>query len=81
MKTGGPAFPTDVAYREDGEWHKDPGMTLRDWFAGMAMSGLYGSSRSPVNKDGIPDSSPDNVARIAYAVADSMIYEREEAVK
>jgi hypothetical protein len=46
MKTikeqGGYAFP--AKHQIDGNWQKEPkeeysGMTLRDWFAGMAMQG------------------------------------------
>ena len=39
---GGPAFPGSQPMLPDGTWDQDwaPGMTLRDWFAGMAMQGL-----------------------------------------
>ncbi len=39
---GGPAFPVAATWRPDGDqhdagWH---GLFLRDWFAGMALSGM-----------------------------------------
>ena len=47
-----------------------PGMTLRDWFAGQALSGLLG---------GVPVShlSFKNIGSEAYAYADAMIAARE----
>lgn len=42
------------------------GMSLRDWFAGMAMQGF-------VETDGY---AVDRCAELAYAVADKMIEER-----
>jgi len=40
MKDGGPAFPHDN--QELGDRHRiaQPGMSLRDWFAGQAVSGM-----------------------------------------
>ena len=37
---GGPAFPYDV--QRNGRGQHD-GMSLRDWFAGQALAGLYAS--------------------------------------
>ena len=38
---GGPAFPCQPLAMDGGACGPlDPGMTLRDWFAGMAMQGL-----------------------------------------
>lgn len=33
---GGPAFPTEQGFKPNGEWNQtyEPGMSLRDWFAG-----------------------------------------------
>jgi hypothetical protein len=56
---GGPAFPSPGTF---------DGMSLRDWFAGQAISGAIGEFR---------------VARTAveyaYLVADTMLEAREEA--
>lgn len=69
-KTGGQAFPgihpsKDCKYIEEG-------MTLRDYFAGMAMQGCMASR---VNTDNYMLS--DDMAELAYEVADAMIAERE----
>lgn len=47
-KDGGPAFPDPFGYRQvyaEGQWQwvkesKPTGMSLRDWFAGLAMQSL-----------------------------------------
>ena len=60
---GGPAFPVGSAYA---------GMTLRQWYAGMALQGLI-----PII--GIPeDRQPDELwnratAKEAFALADAMV--------
>ena len=68
--TGGPAFP---AWEQDtyGAKFFNEGMTLRDWFAGMAMQGLLAC---PVQ----PQSGPDMYARDAYTLADAMLKERSK---
>ncbi len=69
---GGPAFPVK-AVREGvtGECLVNfEGMTLRDWFAGMALQGImstpakYGGNRPSYD---------------AYQIADAMIAERDKA--
>lgn len=47
---GGPAFP--VAHGIDGNWQKEPlpefsGMTLRRWYAGLAMQGYLAMCADP----------------------------------
>lgn len=64
--TGGPAYPVIA---ENGLGLVSDGMTLRDWFAGMAMQGLlvrYG------------DQSALGCAGLSYEYADAMIEEREK---
>lgn len=61
---GGPAFPVDSA-----GLRPCAGMSLRDWFAGMAMEGILARNL------GRPLS--DSVA-IAFAYADAMIAERQK---
>ena len=64
---GGWAFPAqhfDLAEHEHG-------MTLRDWFAGMAMQGMLAC---PIQ----PQSGPDMYARDAYVLADAMLAERSK---
>lgn len=64
INDGGPAFPFATI---DG--HLCVGMTLRDYFAAQALSGMLG---------GAPGSHlrPDNAARVAYQYADAMVKER-----
>lgn len=69
---GGTAFPVGRSF-DDGSFVSFAGLTIRDWFAGMALSGHCG--------DGIPGSHhlPENAAREAYAIADAMLAERNKA--
>lgn len=60
---GGPAFP--LHERDDAL----KGMSLRDWFAGQALAGLYADSR--VN------SSAEKAAEAVYKMADAMLKARE----
>ena len=70
-RTGGPAFPqTHESWGGAGEAHPVPvGMSLHDWFAGMALMGLIIS---------IPRMPNGDMARQAHGLADAMISEREE---
>ena len=62
---GGPAFPRDLS-------HDYAGMSLRDYFAAKALSGLLA---------GVPEEgsgySHDQYAEDAYAFADAMLKERQ----
>lgn len=65
-KNGGPAFPTD---------HVDhipshPGMSLRDYLAAAALTGLIASSRS--------EPSFEEYSKCAYHHADAMLAAREK---
>ncbi|MDX0180881.1 hypothetical protein GOC16_08455 [Sinorhizobium meliloti] len=60
---GGPAFPVMWEFAEN-----ETGMSLRDWFAGQALAGLYASH------DG---STRENMAAEAYDIADAMIEARK----
>jgi hypothetical protein len=76
---GGPAFPVPNEQRyEDpvhgvirpsdiyGEGHT--GMSLRDWFAGMALRVRYGDGTAM---------TPEDAAVMAYQLADAMLAARE----
>ena len=71
-KTGGPAFP--FAATDQSNVHmQSAGMTLRDWFAGQALSGY-------LSKDFDIEEDPSwNVGRLCYAYADAMISARGDA--
>ena len=60
-KTGGAAFPLESDYGSQ------PGMTLRDYFAGQALVGLV-----------VLKGKPEYQALAAYMLADAMIAEREK---
>jgi len=72
---GGAAFPRshskDQHQNEKGCWAQD-GMTLRDWFAGQALSGMlaYGGS---IKGDYHTNASFEAAALDAYVWADAMI--------
>lgn len=72
-----PAFPRISSWRPaDGHpepWdYGDPGMSLRDWFAGLAMQALLTHEQQP---------GTEAIAHNAYYVADSMLIERERTAK
>lgn len=65
-----PAFPF-VMENEGGEF-VEPGMSLRDWFAGQALAAVIGV-RATSSHDGWNDM----VAKAAYRIADAMIEARK----
>ena len=71
---GGPAFPSHVATT------KHDGMTLRDYFAAAALTGIQQwdallNPKSP--RFGKPGAGED-MAALAYEIADAMIAKRDE---
>jgi len=76
---GGPAFPgmdTELGMREDGKLEYNlgaafSGMSLRDWFAGMAMTSLVDSW---ANGD---SAHAGELAQAAYVFADAMLVVRK----
>ncbi len=80
---GGPAFPTKrerqmsemdlgVNYSPDQMNIHIPGMSLRDWFAGMAMQGILSNPHESMSSDLLI------VPKQAYQMADAMIAERNK---
>jgi hypothetical protein len=72
-KTGGPAFPTivdDRAISNDLKFVTIQGMTLHDWFAGMALQG-YIAAKVP------SDATYRDLAKRVYLAVDAMIEERK----
>jgi len=65
---GGPAFPISLPGVGD---NGCPGMSLRDWFAGMCLSRMIS-----LCEDRNGGWEPSTVAVNAYALADAMIAER-----
>lgn len=62
------AFATPPLYNPNtGDYiHGEPGMSLRDWFAGQALSGLLGNSGRFIHDASV-------AARDAYRTADAML--------
>ena len=71
---GGPAFPVPVTPTRGGGWascKEVEGMSLRDWFAGQALAGMFAADT--------PDSvlTADDKADQAYHAADAMLAARK----
>jgi hypothetical protein len=65
---GGPAFPVPTS-----PGGMTPcGMSLRDWFAGQVLSGLYSTPDTDLGKD-----CCDMYAEVAYDAADAMLAARK----
>lgn len=72
--TGGPAFPT---LADNGHETNQDGMTLRDWFAGKAMTTMfYPAIMESIRTD--KDLDCDQVAAFAYMMADALLAERSK---
>lgn len=66
INNGGPAFPWSESHPQYGT-RGEPGMSLRDWFAGMAMSGFAADPAMTKFED---------VVHNAYKLADAMLKAR-----
>ncbi len=76
--TGGPAFPRQHTIADaDSPFFKygSSGMSLRDWFAGMALQGIVSNY---VKRLDAGDSDADRWAEECYCIADAMIAERDK---
>jgi hypothetical protein len=72
----GPAFPTPDCSAWDGP-SRTAGMTLRDWFAGQALTGLVTpGSTEPAEPLCSPPELHRYIAELAFALADAMIAAR-----
>ena len=72
--TSGPAFPVppnSEEQKERGYWEYPQGMSLRDYFAGQALSGWLASFAGMDSKI-----KPEEVAKESFQFADAMIAER-----
>ena len=68
MKDGGPAFPESYKGNDAPHEGVGGGMSLLDWYAGMAMAAILGEWA---------DAEPDVCAGRAYFYAEAMLAERE----
>ena len=82
MKDGGRAFPHSYEVMPDKETHIHHGMTLLDWFAGMAMQSALVDAHIPgIEADPIAPEAAHwlgALAKASYRVADAMIQERSK---
>ena len=74
--TGGPAFPTTQYASGISPSGHEQGMTLRDWFAGKAMTTMfYPAIMESIRTDNDLDCL--KVAEFAYTMADAMLKARQ----
>jgi hypothetical protein len=68
---GGPVFPRFIVSSEPGQpstiLAQTEGMTLRDWFAAMAVQGIYAAGSWDTRQ---------KIAEMAYKAADAMLEAR-----
>lgn len=67
---GGPAFPHSIDSSEVRLQFDFKGMSLRDWFAGQALSGMLADSRF--------SGKAETYAELSYELADAMLKAREK---
>jgi hypothetical protein len=67
---GGAAFPLNLGEPAQ-DMFVNSGMSLRDWFAGQALSGLIAAGAQDFEKGAM-------IAREAYIAADAMLTERSK---
>lgn len=77
--TSGPAFPRADSISPDGTFWEagNNGMTLRDWFAGQAMSAIC-KDRSVKGFSTTGQEAAEWMAVQAYGYADAMLAERKK---
>ncbi len=73
INNGGPAYPTN-AIRDSGF----SGMSLRDWFAGMAMQGMYAATKRNFSNGRMEYPNERACAGWSFAQADAMLAAREQ---
>ena len=77
-KTGGPAFPTDNAHQTGPHSYHVEGMTLRDWFAGMAMQSMINHNLKGQEPWPCSDKTwTEAIAEESYLMADAMLVIRD----
>ena len=77
-KGGGPAFPRAPVppTADHGGACGDTGMTLRDYFAGQAVTGFIAAIKD-VQEDPLFENASRGFAALSYIVADAMLKARE----
>ena len=73
VKDGGPAFPSST-----GNQLQHGQLSVRDWYAGMALQGLLACPHGQIINGEMHESvTPKQISLISYEVADAMIAARE----
>lgn len=82
IETGGPAFPVFVPADGGCGPHVNEGMSLRDWFAGQALIGLFAREANPMFGTHTEEFKTGQheypMAEAAYRLADAMIATRNQ---
>ena len=84
MKDGGSAFPStkywDARFEEMHAPEATGGMSLRSWYAGMALTGVFHAAYKALENSDTPREmgNAQNIAILAFEVADAMIAEGEK---
>lgn len=71
---GGPAYPGDVRMRVSGGYEVQRGMSLHDYYAGQALTGLLAMRAHPAS--GLT-ADIDAVTSDSFRIADAMLAARE----
>ena len=74
-RDGGPAFPRPASTPEENQVIEQDGMSLRDYFAGQALSSVLQDVADEKQLGGM--APKDAAAKLAYIIADAMIRARE----
>ena len=76
-----PAFPhTETTVKMGTEFNSyHPGLTKREWFAGMAMQGILANPKTKVGEDDIIWGRMQKISEVAYLAADAMLKEAPDA--
>jgi len=81
-ETGGPAFPGEQGHVPEGTWNPtwEPGMTLREWYAGRAMEKLiyHGPVQTDPQTGYLSEAWAAWIATNAFIMADAMLTERSK---
>ena len=70
-KTGGPAFPTETIHKISSDGYIYEGMTMRDYFAAQALTGILANTSDKC-------ASTSTIASCCYEFADAMLKARGE---
>ena len=81
INDGGPAFPVQTVFHpatlepvHTGQYWNGNGLSLRDWFAGMAVQGELAAQSVEIGQ--WANNNLEHLAKRCYAISDSMLAER-----